>query len=1460
MMMPGTPDAAMPGPMTGQPDAAGSSKALRILSEPISSVVVGETFRYRLRPSVPGATVEGVHLPDGAVLDATGNLTWTPTVEQGGAQIFSLKVTGGGETAVQEFKLSVGVPRPQRTGEIDPNDPVTTTLTVDAPLSPIRGAGVQIDPGSLVATEKLAISISTIENAPVPPQARISGISIQDLLPIELGPSGTAFRKPARVQLPATAELLKAGTPTVLTMDPDTGAWENVKVLAVDEVLKLVTAEIEHFSTYVVVPELSLLEAKLGKGGTGTPCAESLVVRAGLKQSPAALPADTINGYAGTATDFAGVVAALAPGQGLQTFIRAHAVNPATGKTEDGFILVAATKDAAGQFQVRIHSDRQAGPILSPAPLAATDPTLLDLLAGRKGHFIFSSLGTLSAGAEVTVELFFYLVDAADAAVAPVNPVDPVARETFSATMLTSDAPGQPGYDLDCDQTADGDDAEPGGDPVPRLKGDPASPVRLIVGQERTLTVAADLADVLFTFSGSAAGLGLMQSAPNQAVLRPTAAGFYQVRVLGVRGKGQGQLLWDVLVDEAAVMASNTPPVVQIAATHAVARVGEVVTLQAIGRDKEQLDLGYKWQASEAGVLSSEIGPRITFVASAPGDYKVTCVANDGLVDSAAASIVITVLAPMTNRPPGPPAVTPLSALVTHPAGEPVSVTLTANAVDPDGDEVSFEFAPDPSVSRAVSLTKVGNTAQVKTVIDGSFLFHVTAQDSKGATSPSTAVRIQILPPAAIEKTGTDADKDGYPAGADCNDGDAKIFPGSREICGDNIDQNCDGRDLPLDECDRDGDRYTTAGGDCDDQDPRRNPNMPERCDGIDNNCNNQIDEGFEVGKVCAAGMGGCRAEGKTKCSATFITVVCDAVIGAPKPETCDMIDNDCNGRVDDVAGAELGTVSSCGGCGVACPTPPSTIPACLNGGCVARCQAGFVDLDRNLANGCECAQSNKGVEICDGLDNDCNGIIDDAVTQVTYGATFVTQALGVCGGGTKVCRNGTWVDDKPARLPSPEVCDGLDNDCNGIVDDNFSFMTDISNCGGCGIVCPPGGRCDQGRCVGGTWGDGGAPPPPPPPGSGTRPSWPVRVVECGKTATGGPACVDVLNDALNCGACGKACDAGSVCYGGICTSKDKLPAGTTIPPVPPPGSACPTQPPPPGDAGAADSGYRGDAGPISPGMCTAPLTICKDQSGFEYCTDPNRDPRNCGGCGIACPVNMFCNLGKCSDASTMMCPPDSATCPLATGGVICARTQYDPMNCGACGKVCPSGSFCNMGQCQSMLPPPDGGGTGPTTCPVPLKPCEGPAGGTICIDPNYDRLNCGGCKIACAADQICMMGKCAPGGSFDGGAPPPMCFTPMLQCKVGTDLVACVDPRYDPRHCGACGIVCPQGQFCQEAKCVPAPDGGVMMCPAPLQICKDAAGNAICADFNKDPKNCGKCGGICAPNQICLAGVCAAP
>ena len=85
----------------------------------------------------------------------------------------------------------------------------------------------------------------------------------------------------------------------------------------------------------------------------------------------------------------------------------------------------------------------------------------------------------------------------------------------------------------------------------------------------------------------------------------------------------------------------------------------------------------------------------------------------------------------------------------------------------------------------------------------------------------------------------------------------------------------------------------------------------------------------------------------------------------------------------------------NCGTCLNNC-TAPNSLPTCANGVCKISCIGDFVDADKNAKNGCECEPSNGGVEICDGLDNNCNGMVDE-------GFDFQND-VNDCGGCNKRC------------------------------------------------------------------------------------------------------------------------------------------------------------------------------------------------------------------------------------------------------------------------------------------------------------------------------------------------------------------------------------------------------------------------------------------------------------------------
>ena len=201
-----------------------------------------------------------------------------------------------------------------------------------------------------------------------------------------------------------------------------------------------------------------------------------------------------------------------------------------------------------------------------------------------------------------------------------------------------------------------------------------------------------------------------------------------------------------------------------------------------------------------------------------------------------------------------------------------------------------------------------------------------------------------------------------------------------------------------------------------------------ETCDGLDNDCDNQTDEGDPGGgSVCTTGQPGVCSAGVRHCQNGQLNCVQNV---QPSTEICDNQDNNCNGQVDE---------GDPGG-GVACST--GGLGVCSAG--TRHCQSGQLNCVQNVQS---------SAEICDNKDNDCDGATDEG--DPGGGAACNTGLLGVCAAGTQHCVGGVIVCQQNVQ-PSAETCDGKDNNCNG--------QTDEGDPGG-GVGCSTGllGVCNAG-------------------------------------------------------------------------------------------------------------------------------------------------------------------------------------------------------------------------------------------------------------------------------------------------------------------------------------------------------------------------------------------------------------
>jgi hypothetical protein len=190
-----------------------------------------------------------------------------------------------------------------------------------------------------------------------------------------------------------------------------------------------------------------------------------------------------------------------------------------------------------------------------------------------------------------------------------------------------------------------------------------------------------------------------------------------------------------------------------------------------------------------------------------------------------------------------------------------------------------------------------------------------------------------------------------------------------------------------------------------------------------------------------------------------------------------------------------------------------------------------------------------------------------------------------------------------------------------------------------------------------------------------------------------------------------------------------------------------------------------------------------------------------------------------------------------------CAEVFRDSRNCGACGVVCNGGTACQQGRCVST------GSTAPG-----VMACPGPNGAPMCVAVYRDANNCGTCGRKCQTGQACDNGNCVSG---------PTCQDPMKVCfDPAANKQYCTDLNHDRYNCGKCGTRCEDGLYCKLGQCVtppPPPDGGMTeYCPQPLKPCVGPQGQPYCADFARDPRNCGGCNISCVSN-ICESFACKA-
>jgi hypothetical protein len=360
-----------------------------------------------------------------------------------------------------------------------------------------------------------------------------------------------------------------------------------------------------------------------------------------------------------------------------------------------------------------------------------------------------------------------------------------------------------------------------------------------------------------------------------------------------------------------------------------------------------------------------------------------------------------------------------------------------------------------------------------------------------------------------------------------------------------------------------------------------------ETCNGIDDDCNGRVDEDY-LAEPKQCGAGSCHSMGETACVNGTVVDTCSAGSPMGMDAVCNGVDDDCDGRTDE------GFVSTSTSCGIgACAASGSL--SCVNGTVVDSCQAGMPGAATDTT--------------CDGVDDDCDGNVDEE-----YAPESASCGVGACvSSGVTSCVGGEVQSSCiPGTPPSAAdaSCDGVDNNCNGQVDEDYVPMP--TNCGFGECATTGVNACQNGHIVD------------------------TCHVTCeGNCADGGEDDGDGLVD---------------------CADPDCQNKPSTWP--------------------QCAQGYVGSSCSSS-SDCVAG-NICETNFPGGYCY------QNCGGMG-ACPAGSFCWAGAvcvqpCVGPMNNQCPRPEHVCQPLTGSGV--TTPFCRPNCL---QSCPTGTTCRPDTLQCM-------------------------------------------------------------------------------------------------------------------------------------------------------------------------------
>ncbi|MEW6433740.1 MAG: MopE-related protein [Myxococcota bacterium] len=598
-----------------------------------------------------------------------------------------------------------------------------------------------------------------------------------------------------------------------------------------------------------------------------------------------------------------------------------------------------------------------------------------------------------------------------------------------------------------------------------------------------------------------------------------------------------------------------------------------------------------------------------------------------------------------------------------------------------------------------------------------------------------------------------------------------------------------------------------------------------EACNGEDDDCDGMTDEG--LGDI-TCGVGECRRSAAA--CANGAPQQCTP--GTPATEVCNDKDDDCDGTTDN--GFDKQTdVQHCGGCNTVCAFPHA-VPTCVAGVCgIERCQPGWSNADGVTANGCEypCTPSDTGIEECNGVDDDCDGLTDEDFTlasdpnncgqcnlvcMVPGGSVATYRCVaGVCGVGTCAPGRGNC---------NQQYADGCEVDTT----------TDVQHCGGCAMPCTTPNAtplCAAGACGIATCNPGFA--------------------DCNGQVPDGCE-VNTTTSATHCGACNNTCsfpNATPACTLGACTfscqanwwDADGQPAN-----------------------GCEYACVRTNGGVEA---CDNIDNDCDSRVDEDF--DLTTNVNHCGMCNRACTAPFATTVCSASTCGIAACNPGRANCNGLYVDGCEVDTQSSLTHCGACNNACstPNASpVCASGACAIGA------------CNAGYRDCNSLVSDGCEVNITNDVQHCGGCGAQCApahATPVCLNGTCGIGACLPGwwnlnGLVSDGCEYACVYTNGGVE--ACdgvdndcdgqVDENYnlatDVNNCGGCGTVCSAPNVtvprCTAGVC------GVQQCANGFENCNGLFSDGCEVNTNTSLANCGACNAVCSTanaTPTCTGGTC---